>query len=111
MPQNELMDLIYNCFKRYNYWSTASLKAELRQPETYLKQTLDMIAQFIRQGSHAMTWQLKPEARIGIYSDAQYFDQVKDEAAPDIGFDGASDYKDEDDDDDENVKMEDVLAL
>ena len=114
MPQNELMDLIYNCFKRYNYWSTATLKAELEQPEAYLKQTLEMIAQFIRQGPHAMTWQLKPEARIGIYTNAQSFDQVKDEAAPDMGLDGTSDFKDEeedDDDDDDNVKMEDVLPL
>ena len=106
------MDMIYDCFKQYNYWSTASLKERLRQPETYLKQTLEVIAQFIRQGPHAMTWQLKPEARIGAYADAQLFDQVKDEAAPEkleVGFDGASDFRDEDDDDEENVKMEDVI--
>jgi len=85
------------------------LKAELKQPETYLKQTLEMIAHFIRQGPHAMTWQLKPEARIGAYADTSLFDKVKDEAAPDMGFDGPSDYKDEEEDDDDNVKMEDVL--
>jgi hypothetical protein len=55
-----------------------------------------------------MTWQLKPEARIGAYADTRLFDQVKDEAAPDMGFDGPSDYKDDEDEDDDNVKMEDV---
>lgn len=61
-----------------------------------------------------MTWQLKPESKIGAYADARLFEQVKDEVAPDMGFDGASDYKEfgepvASDEDDENVKMKDVV--
>lgn len=89
---------------------------ELNQPEAYLKQTLEKIAHLVRQGPHAMTWQLKPEARIGAYANAESYEHVKDEIAPDTGysFDGPSDVGDTGeglgtDEDDENVKMEDVL--
>ncbi|MCJ1267757.1 hypothetical protein MMC22_007643 [Lobaria immixta] len=116
IPQNELLDLIYDCFKLYNYWSLKSLKAELNQPEAYLKQTLEKVAHLVRKGTHAMTWQLKPASKIGAYADARLYEQVKDEVAPDIGFDGASDYKDfgeliPSDEDDETVKMEDALPV
>jgi transcription initiation factor TFIIF subunit beta len=109
MPQNELLDLIYNCFKRYNYWPLKSLKAELNQPENYLKQTLEMVAQLVKAGPHANTWQ---EARISTYADARSYDEVKDEVAPDSGFglDGASDFGEVlGTDDEDEVKMEDVF--
>lgn len=115
MPQNELLDMIYDCFKRYNYWSLKALKAELNQPEAYLKQTLEKVALLVRQGTHAMTWQLKPESKLAAYADAQLYEEVKDEVAPDLGFDGASDkdfgYGENipSDEDDENIEMEDVL--
>lgn len=113
MPQNELLDLIYECFKRYNYWPLKSLKAELNQPEAYLKQTLEKVAHLVRQGTHAMTWQLRPESKAGAYADAKLYEQVKDEVAPDFGFDGTSDYKDVEtvasDEDEELVKLEDVM--
>ncbi len=112
MPQNELLDLIYNCFKRYNYWPLKSLKAELNQPENYLKQTLEMVAQLVKAGPHANTWQLRPEARISTYADARSYDEVKDEVAPDSGFglDGASDFGEVlGTDDEDEVKMEDVF--
>ena len=115
MPQNELLDLIYDCFKKYNYWPLKSLKTELNQPEAYLKQTLEMIAHLVRQGPHAMTWQLKPESKYSAYADAQSYEQVKDEIAPDSGYglDGPSDTGggDGSDDDDENVKLEDIMPL
>lgn len=108
--------MIYDCFKLYNYWPLKSLKAELNQPEAYLKQTLEKVAHLVRQGPHAMTWQLKPESKIGAYADARLYEQVKDEVAPDVSFDGASDYKDfgetlPSDEDEENVRMEDVLPI
>lgn len=61
-----------------------------------------------------MTWQLRPESKIGAYADARLYEQVKDEIAPDFGFDGASDFKElgetlVSDEDDDNLKMEDVL--
>ena len=108
MPQNELLDLIYECFKEYTYWPFRSLKERLNQPEAYLKETLELVAVILRSGPHAMQWQLKPESRENRYAEAGFFDNVKDEAAPDVepgmGFDGADDMEEDDD----NVDMEDV---
>ena len=91
----------------------------MKQPEAYLRQTLEMVAHLIRQGPHAMTWQLKPEAKLSAYADPGSVDKAKDEIAPDsshgyYGFDGASDAGNMGEgsgsgDDDDNVKMEDVL--
>ena len=108
MPQNELLDLIYECFKEYTYWPLRSLKERLNQPETYLKQTLEMVAVMLRSGPHAMQWQLRPESRAGRYADIGSFDGAKDEAAPDV--DPSMDLDDGGDleDDEENVDMEDI---
>ena len=108
MPQNELLDLIYDCFKEYTYWPMRSLRERLKQPEAYLKETLEMMAMMNKSGPHALQWQLKPEARETRYAEIGFFDKVKDEAAPEVeggtGFDGV----DEMDEDDDNVDMEDV---
>ncbi|KAL5336832.1 transcription initiation factor IIF, beta subunit-domain-containing protein [Aspergillus crustosus] len=89
MPQNELLDLIYQCFREYRYWPFKALKSRLRQPEAYLKQTLEMIAHLVKSGDFAMTWELKPEARESNYSNAL---EPKQEAAPgnDYNFDEGS---------------------
>lgn len=67
MPQNELMDLIYDCFKEYTYWSLKSIRARTNQPENYLKQTLEKVAQLVRQGPYALMWQLRPESNASSY--------------------------------------------
>ncbi|KAI9886303.1 MAG: hypothetical protein M1823_001912 [Watsoniomyces obsoletus] len=109
MPQNELIDLIYDCFGRYNYWSLKSLKAEVNQPEAYLKSTLEKVADLVKSGPHAMTWTLKPEARRDRYADAV----GNEEQAPDapFGTDGAGDedageLQSDLDEEDEDTKME-----
>lgn len=90
MPQNELLDLIYQCFREYKYWPFKNLKARLRQPEAYLKQTLEMVAHLVKAGDFAMTWELKPEARESNYANAMYND-AKDELAPgDYNFEDGS---------------------
>ena len=116
MPQNELLDLIIDCFKRYNYWSLKTLKAEVNQPEAYLKQTLEMVAQLVRQGPHAMKWQLKPESKLSAYTNIQSHSQTRDETAPDVSYnlDGMSDIGELGDDlgsDDEEIKSEDVIPI
>lgn len=121
MPQNELLDHIYECFKRYNYWSMKALRAELNQPEAYLKSTLEMVAELVKSGRFANTWTLKPENKIDQYAKAE----GAEEQAPDAGtgLDGTADQFDMDDDagggltgdddvddeDEDAVKMEDVL--
>lgn len=84
MPQNELLDLIYECFREYKYWPFKALKARLQQPESYLKQTLEMVAHLVKSGDFAMTWELKPEARESSYASA--LSQAKEELPPDTGY-------------------------
>ena len=111
IPQNELLDLIGDCFRRYTYWPLKSLKAELNQPEAYLKQTLEMVAHLVKQGPHAMTWQLNRDSKFSAYADAHIQEGAQDKTAPDAGysFDGISDNADDTGEDEDLIKMEDVL--
>ncbi|KAI9708865.1 MAG: hypothetical protein M1828_002588 [Chrysothrix sp. TS-e1954] len=61
MPRNELLDKLFDCFKKYKYWSTKALKLELRQPEAYLKETLSSIAELVRSGNFNSNYKLRPE--------------------------------------------------
>lgn len=101
IAQNELMDLIFDCFKDFKYWTLASLRARLPQPESFLKETLEKIAILMRAGTMTGKYQLKPEYT---NTDAGTFDNVKAEAAPDmeLGMLGMAE-------DDEDEEMEDVL--
>lgn len=114
MPQNELLDLIYSCFRRYKYWPFRSLKAELKQPETYLKQTLEIVAHLVKSGDFAMTWELKPEARESNYADALAYRDAKEELPPTAGYsfddgsEGEPTASGMGSDNDEDVKFEDV---
>ncbi|KAF7118607.1 hypothetical protein CNMCM5793_008145 [Aspergillus hiratsukae] len=113
MPQNELLDLIYQCFREYRYWPFKTLKARLRQPEAYLKQTLEMVAHLVKSGDFAMTWELKPEAMESNYANAMY-GNAKEELAPgtDYNFDDGSE---EDANasgmvtDNDDIKFEDIV--
>jgi transcription initiation factor TFIIF subunit beta len=100
MPENELLDRLFVCFRRYKYWSMKALKAELQQPEAYLRDVLDKIAVLAKTGTFATQWSLKPENMPKDYAGAE-------EGAPDAGED--SDMADVDDDDDDlDMKFEDV---
>lgn len=93
MPQNELLDRIFDCFRQYKYWPFKALKKHLEQPESYLKQTLEMVAHLVKSGDFAMTWELKPEAQQHNYASMSFGD-VKAELAP--GGDNYDDGSDED---------------
>ena len=104
MPQNELLDKIFACFSKYNYWSMKALRAELQQPEAYLRETLEKVAVLAKSGRFATQWSLKPENKIANY------DAIGDAVAPTAEGEpqDESDMADEEDDDDEDVKFEDV---
>ncbi|OJJ46126.1 hypothetical protein ASPZODRAFT_133124 [Penicilliopsis zonata CBS 506.65] len=87
MPRNELVDLLYQCFREYRYWPFKSLRARLNQPDAYLKETLELIAHLVKTGDFANTWELKPENMESNYTNAL----VKEELPPALdSFDGAS---------------------
>ncbi|KAI4257973.1 MAG: hypothetical protein LQ352_001406 [Teloschistes flavicans] len=100
IPANEIKDMIFNCFRKWQYWPLRGLKNQLKQPESYIKQQLEEIAQLIRTGPFANTWQLRPEYKISSY------DNVKEEAAPDPG--DVNDLDEVGASEDEDYKLEDV---
>ncbi|POS84331.1 hypothetical protein EPUL_002413 [Erysiphe pulchra] len=101
MPQNELLDRIFECFRRYNYWSMKALRAELQQPEAYLRETLEKVAVLAKSGKFATQWSLRSENKIDNYEDT---------VAPIGEGDPGGEESDIDDDGDEdaNLKFEDV---
>lgn len=91
MPENELLDKIFQCFRQYNYWSLKALRSAIPQPEVYLRSTLEKVADLHKSGRFANNWSLKAEHKdIGAQAVA--------ETAPTMDF--AEDSEDE--------EMEDV---
>ena len=99
IPENELIDQLVRLMNggQYKYWPLKVLKQHTRQPETYLKETLQKMAVLIKSGSFANNWTL--QERYAALDDGT----IKNEAAPDTG----SPY----DDDDGDEVMEDVLNM
>ena len=90
------------CFERFDFWPLRTLKAELNQPEAYLKEVLEWVATLTRSGIYVGTYQLQTSYK----ETAKYnFSNVKAEQAPEV----ASDFGGTDDED-ESVKMEDVFS-
>lgn len=63
MPKKDLLDLLFRLFDEYEYWSMKGLKERTRQPESYLKESLDSIANLIKKGPYTSKYNLKPEYR------------------------------------------------
>lgn len=97
MPKKDLLDLLFRLFEEYEYWSIKGLKEKTRQPETYLKESLESIATLIKKGPYTAKYMLKPEYR-----------RLRDaEKAARLGLDAKeteNEVKEE-----EDVEMEDVI--
>uniref|UniRef100_A0A0L0P353 Transcription initiation factor IIF subunit beta n=1 Tax=Candidozyma auris TaxID=498019 RepID=A0A0L0P353_CANAR len=95
MPQKDLLDLLFRLFEEYEYWSIKGLKERTKQPETYLKESLESIANLIKKGPYTSKYHLKPEYR-----------RLRDaERAAKAGGNEEEDKKEDDEDED----MEDVI--
>ena len=77
MPRNELLDRLFACFAEYRYWSMRALRETLHQPEAYLKENLDSIAELVRSGQFNGNYKLRDDARQEAFNL-----EVKEEAAP-----------------------------
>lgn len=102
MERNQLLDLIYQCFTEYSFWSMKALRAKTLQPEAWLREILDEIADLHKSGTFANNWSLKPEYRV-----EKHLKVKNDGLAPDANIDPDASELDEEDEDG-NVKMEDV---
>lgn len=98
MPKKDLLDFLFRLFDEYEYWSMKGLKERTRQPETYLKELLESIANLIKKGPYTSKYNLKPEYR-----------RLRDaERAARLGQATAVD-EEKDDDEDDDVAMEDII--
>lgn len=108
MEKAALLDALKTCFKEYTYWSLKALRQRLRQPEAYIKETLDEIATLMRQGDFVQNYKLKPEYKMLMEEGGEDMSGVKEELAVakmETTDDGTGDEMDEDEDF-EDVKME-----
>lgn len=81
-----------------------ALRAELQQPEAYLRETLEKVAVLAKSGRFATQWSLKPENKLSEYVEGETVapaGEIEDE-------DEDTNMDDEDDDEDEDMKFEDV---
>ncbi|KAI9140346.1 transcription initiation factor IIF, beta subunit [Paraphysoderma sedebokerense] len=61
MPKEELIDLLFSAFEKYQYWPLKGLVDFAKQPVQYLKDTLSEIAMLHKRGTYSGMWELKPE--------------------------------------------------
>ncbi|CAG8606078.1 7206_t:CDS:10, partial [Ambispora gerdemannii] len=61
MPENELIDLLFQAFEEYAYWTLRGLKDYVKQPESYLKEILTRIAILDKRGPYNNCYHLKSE--------------------------------------------------
>ncbi|CAG9938472.1 unnamed protein product [Clonostachys rosea f. rosea IK726] len=92
LPKNQLLDLIFDCFRQYQYWSMKALRQRTQQPEAWLRQVVDEVAVLIKSGSFANHYTLS--------------DAYRDKAGSESKEEAAAAEEDDDDDDEE---MEDIL--
>lgn len=93
IPKNQLLDLIFDCFRQYQYWSMKALRQRTQQPEPYLREVLDEVADLNKSGPFANHYCLSEAYRDKGGGESK-------EAAAEAVDDG---------DDDEVEEMEDVV--
>ncbi|TFA98087.1 Transcription initiation factor IIF subunit beta [Trichoderma ghanense] len=96
IPKNQLLDLIFDCFRQYQYWSMKALRQRTQQPDSYLRQVLEEVAVLNKSGPFANHYCLSEAYRDKGGNDAK---------------EAAAEAMDEDGDDDEGEEMEDVLVM
>lgn len=125
MSLDNLLDEIVKCFKQYEYWSLKAFKAHLKQPESYLKETLENIATLHKRGPMTGKWQLKAETRNAMkgFSGLAQFDKTVIDNSASAALPAAAGEADDQkiksehegeaapelDDSDEDIEMEDRL--
>ncbi|EDK43008.1 hypothetical protein LELG_01186 [Lodderomyces elongisporus NRRL YB-4239] len=99
MPRKDLLDLLFRCFEEYEYWSIKGLKERTKQPESYLKESLESIATLIKKGPYTSKWALKAE-----------YKKLRDaERAARLGLTEEQDKEKENEEEDDDEDMEDVI--
>ncbi|KAK4507456.1 hypothetical protein PRZ48_001191 [Zasmidium cellare] len=110
MPEDKLLDALQHCFRQYSYWSMSALRAQLRQPDVWIKEVLDKIAVLVRSGDFTGTYKLNDNtARLLNIAGSDLKEEaapIKSEVESDQGTGDEMGDDDEDLGDFEDVKME-----
>lgn len=103
IPRNELLDMLFDLFEEYPYWSIKGLRGKVQQPEVYLREVLMSIADYHRVGPYASLWSLKAE-----YAAMRKRGDLPSGAVPSSSNNDNSNNNDKDDieQDDEDVKQD-----
>ncbi|KIY44221.1 transcription initiation factor IIF, beta subunit [Fistulina hepatica ATCC 64428] len=107
IPRNQLLDLLFECFREQQFWTVKNLRERTQQPEAYLKETLAEVGVLHRNGEHTGHWELQELYRgDGVKAEdvAGPSDGVKREQPPN----GLKLEEEEDPDEDEDEDMEEV---
>ena len=59
MPRNQLLDQLFELFKKQPRWSIRPLRERVQQPEVYLKEVLSDIAFLHKSGEYNGLWELQ----------------------------------------------------
>ncbi|AMD20270.1 HDL474Wp [Eremothecium sinecaudum] len=108
IPKKELLDYLFKLFDEYDYWSLKGLKERTRQPEAYLKESLDQVALLVKKGPYALKYTLKTEYKK--LKEAERAARLGELAGNDDGDSQNPENLDDDNEDmEDDVEMEDVL--
>jgi len=61
MPRQDLIDMIFSCFERQEYWTLKHLRDVTKQPTAWLKEILSELCLYNKRGEHKNTFELRPE--------------------------------------------------
>ncbi|GMM33694.1 transcription factor IIF subunit [Saccharomycopsis crataegensis] len=105
MERKELLDLLFQLFDEYDYWSMKGLKERVKQPDSWLKECLDSVATLIKRGPYASKYCLKPEYK-------KMRDVARVERQKELGLDitNPEDENKDDEDADDDVEMETIVG-
>jgi transcription initiation factor TFIIF subunit beta len=101
VSRSDLIDRLLLCFRKHRIWGLRDLKAEVNQPEAYLRDTLQEIAFMWKSGDFNGKWELKNEFKA---QDAQLLNPTNSEVAPEVEESELDRSGKEEDDDDEGFE-------
>jgi transcription initiation factor TFIIF subunit beta len=61
MARDDLLNLIFSSFAKYEHWTLKALVEHTQQPQMWLKEVLLDVAQLNKRGPYLGTYSLKPE--------------------------------------------------
>lgn len=63
LPREELLNLIFQAFAKYEHWTLKSLVENTKQPQVWLKEVLQEVAILNKRGPYMGSYSLKSEFR------------------------------------------------